>query len=537
MSLSKFSNLPKHKKKLYIAIIGTLILYLVLNFGILKINPRRLILEIPFTLMYLFSFQFDQINKDVLSVVFDIVLFGGSILIWVLFFSMFVLPARTVKERRQIPALLFQSTRKGPAIFIRNGEKVARLEESDRKGKGVIVLDTASAAVLTKEGKFSRAVGPGLIFTDKKERIANTIDLRIQVRTIGPKRDDVIFFEKEDPQAADQQDKESENPKYRIKSASKNAAPIANKKEKGSKDPLADNPEAQRAREARRMQTSGLTRDGIEIVPTIKVIFKLDADPEEGHSQFGYRDESVRKAILHQAIVVINDKPVNVSWDWLPPHLAADLWREYLRKFTMNELFDIAWHADDQKNVQDTGSGLDKTGFNHIVDMINKRLTQPEVPVMNDVGKFVPNKTFESREYAILQSHGIRVRSAAVIDLQLKDEDALIERWETSWLQQARIQKANTERRHQVLKQRGEEAAQMDFAISVVGQLYREISPPLQRKPNSTETLNQLLRSTRSTIAANPNLIPYLSEERSRLEAISDWITNYRNGLDEDATH
>jgi hypothetical protein len=392
---------------------------------------------------------------------------------------------------------------KGPAIFIRDGKKVERLEESERKGAGMILLDSASAAVLTKKGKFSRAVGPGLVFTRKNEIIAHTVDLRTQVREIGPAADDKFFYKA------------------------------------GETDPLAELPKATREREARRMQTSGLTRDGIEVIPTITVIFKLDADPGEGKSQFGYREESVKKAVWHQAIVP-GDAPgtrQTVAWEWLPAHLAADLWREYLRKYKLNQLFNIteAGSGQDAKLSESSGrsgASFDHTAFNRITETITRRLTQSYVELTDDVGQ--PTRQREkSHEFKLLQDHGIRVLGVQINELHLKDEDTLIKRWDATWLQQAAIQAGNTSKRHQLRVRKGEEQAVKEFAISAVGQLNRDLTFPTSIRPGSAATLRRLLRSTQSSIVRNTTMLEELSEERSQIEAIIKWLSNTKNGSDE----
>jgi hypothetical protein len=48
---------------------------------------------------------------------------------------------------------------------------------------GVIIIENGCAIVLERSGKFTRSSGPGVVFTQRFERIAKVIDLRRQVRT------------------------------------------------------------------------------------------------------------------------------------------------------------------------------------------------------------------------------------------------------------------------------------------------------------------------------------------------------------------
>lgn len=110
----------------------------------------------------------------------------------------------------------------------------------------------------------------------------------------------------------------------------------------------------------RRKQVGALTRDGIEVIPNISVTFRVNTGfPKEGQpgSRFGYRtgitpkdkqnekedQEAIRKAILGEGINpnVRPDSPRHrVAWNQLPALLAVDVWREYVAKFTLDELFD-----------------------------------------------------------------------------------------------------------------------------------------------------------------------------------------------------
>ncbi len=66
------------------------------------------------------------------------------------FFSQFVLPIQNPKQRREIAARVsnFETGRRGPALFVKNGRVIEHEGETNREGAGLIVLDTASALVL-----------------------------------------------------------------------------------------------------------------------------------------------------------------------------------------------------------------------------------------------------------------------------------------------------------------------------------------------------------------------------------------------------
>jgi hypothetical protein len=461
-------------------------------------NLSRIPYDFINAIILLFIGRPREISPNVLALILDSILCVGGLFLWVAFFAQFVLPVRTLRERLDIPSLVFNplGQEKGPAIFIENGKIKERLDETDRRGEGVILLDTASAAVLYEKGNFSRAVGPGLVFTKKDEKIAKAIDLHIQERIIGPRKGERIFFEEDEA-------------------------------------PIAEDSDEQHAREARRMQTSGLTRDGIEVVPNIYTTFRLKADKEnkEGVTFFGYNPKTVEYAILHEGIAISADNgdPKRIPWDWLPAHLAADCWREYLRKFLLNQLFDIKEFKQDNENNLGA-EDFDKTDLIRIIDMVNKRLTQAEVQAMNDVGEFIPGKMVESKEFKLLEKHGITVIEVKIDNLQIKSEKQLIDRWKATWLQQAFIQQANTEKMKEQWRQIGKDEALMAFSNTLINPLYREIGPPRNMKPDFSGTLQELIRGTRTSIVRDPSLNNTLAEEREALDLLIEWVMKNQNG-------
>ena len=261
-----------------------------------------------------------QVNE--VRIAFDLLcLFPILLMLWMVFFSQFVLPVRTFSDRVQIfsrlIARLFGSS--GPAVFINNGIPKYGEGEEKRKGAGVLWLDSASGAVTRSAVKIKKTIGPGVHFIEAGEYIAGTVDLHIQTQSLGPREKDNPFDDKSESQTDEEY--------FHVQD--------------------------------RRKQVSGLTRDGIEILPTVSVTFRINTGfPAEGQpgSRFGYRmgpspkdkkneDEdkkAIRRAILGEGLTPISS-PIcrghRVAWNQLPALLAVDLWREYVSKFTLDELF------------------------------------------------------------------------------------------------------------------------------------------------------------------------------------------------------
>lgn len=98
--------------------------------------------------------------------------------------SQYILPVRTLRERREAyqRMMSYVTGGHGPILFVRDGLLIGDPVELLRRGAGVILVDGSSAVVLEKGRKFSRAEGPGLVFTQYGERLAAAFDLRKQSR-------------------------------------------------------------------------------------------------------------------------------------------------------------------------------------------------------------------------------------------------------------------------------------------------------------------------------------------------------------------
>ena len=245
-------------------------------------------------------------------------IFPALLILWMAFFAQFVLPVRTFEDRQKVFNRLLTDLfgGHGPALFIENGEIKEHSGERLKKGPGVVWLDFASAAVTRTAVKIKQTIGPGVHFIESGEYIPGTVDLHIQTQTIGSR-------ETEDP--------------------------FGDQEEDGGYDPKVEG----------RRTVSALTRDGIEVVPSITITFRVDTGfPREGEpgSRFGYRTgigrrakeneardkEAIRRAILGEGVNPNKFSEMTrrrVAWNELPASLVVDVWREYAAKFTLDELF------------------------------------------------------------------------------------------------------------------------------------------------------------------------------------------------------
>lgn len=483
----------------------------------------------------------------------DILLLGVLLLLWLMFFAQFILPVRQLSERRQIITRLLLSLigERGPAIFIRNGYPIERKGEEERKGPGVLWLDTASGAVTRTATTFRQTIGPGVHFTAKNEKLAGTVDLRRQMQRIGP-------FETDDPFAP-----------------AKDANDLTYK-------------EVQR----RRAATTALTRDGIEVVPNIVVIFKIDADPvQQGPgSRFGYSEDAVFKAIAGEAINPERDpnsSTYRVPWNQLPALIAVDLWREYLSKFTLKQLFEAEFtpppspttlnqppvdvkavshplraaqpwqdelanwlHEINQalkevlefcpKKIQQSQPNLaispapslsrgasqsqeKETGLQIIQRMVKDRMTSPRVAELDPYGQ-ATNALIDSPEYQVLCERGIRIIAVTIGNLRFPPavESELVHHWKATWLENAQEERKSIEERRHMATIAGQEKSLEEYTVR---HLSGEILKLKERRiQNWKDVTRALVLKSHTVLIRNHSAHYHPVTEQEELEEILRWL-------------
>lgn len=433
-------------------------------------------------------FRDDGLQPNLLTLGIDLFLLVVGGLFWMAVFSQFVLPVLSLQERRLAFGRLFNYLlgSHGPAVFIKNGEVQHRALEMQRRGKGVILLDTASAAVLRNAVAFTRPVGPGIVFTEANEYVAGIVDLHLQHKRIGP-------LDRENPFTSQAKD---------------------------------ESKEAFQRRQERRWETSGLTRDGVEVTPVIRASFRLEGEPGEGHTMFGYRPGAVWKAIASEGIdpnAPRDARNRHIRWNWLPVYLTADLWREYLRKFTLNELFSQSGRSSSREAGEHA-----RTVFEWIETLILQRLTQPEVENLDAIGRPTGDPVV-SREYEILQERGLRVKEISISNLRFPAsvEKELIRQWKATWLDRADEERETITRQISFERLSGEEQALLEYADAAsqfLGPIVIDNANMPELLPDSADSLEFLIRGSLNQAIRDPELTPRLTTEKTHLVELIEWI-------------
>ena len=458
---------------------------------------------------------FSRIPKYIWTVFYDIGLFILSFLGAIVFFAQFSLPVNNSVQRALAGLYLlgYSLHLHGPAVRIQNGKLPTDRPRRDPHGRGVLILDTASAALLRRRAEFTRSVGPGLVFTRRGEYIAGAVDLhRIAWPSppgFGPRG------ESEDPFA--------------------------------TRDESIETPEEFEHRQKRRYETSGETRDGVEVVPNIFVFSQIDPNSDQKndnnlssvdagfrrwlirymstdhYTRFGYNSEAVRLAVTGELVdpkVPMEDVDKRkLPWYQLPVYLAVDLWREYLRKFTFEELF--TEHPEFSN----------KTALQVIQEKVAERLKQPTVEEISPIGK-PGGRASSSYEFLLLQSRGIKVLYAPIRNLhfQKQVDQQLEDKWFAYWRWRADDEREYVDRLRSYHLHEGEMEALRDFSHYTTLRFDKDFID--LKGPNTAEerqeqmrlALELIVRGTLRQCVSDSLLHPRLAGEESQLVAIINWL-------------
>ncbi|MCZ2126725.1 MAG: hypothetical protein LC099_03005 [Anaerolineales bacterium] len=420
------------------------------------------------------GFKYSVVALVVAAIILGINIFAARFLADKLtyFFAQFVLPIHTPKNRQQI----YQRVRdfagdRGPILFVKNGRVIMHEDEAKKKGAGVIVLDSASAVVMQTETQILGAVGPGVHFTKGSERIARDegVDLRVQWHFIGPLVGDQSILRSES----------ADSSKYA---------------------------EAQK----RRQQTAGQTRDGFEISPTISIKFRVQRpqtkiESESGVvSHYGYNAQAVLNAVTRE-VMELDDDRSRLEWRYLPASLVANLWREYARKFRLEDLF--------------PAEGV--SGLKTIEEMINRRLKRADVVALDDTG-LPTGEALPSLEYRQLTERGlealeIRIHNAA---LEAPIEEQIVKNWQNEWGKIANREAELLDERENLIETAAHGEAVKYFARLASQKFDNPITPPA----DAYATLQALIEPVKEALLNESRANKLLESDMKKLDEVWKWL-------------
>lgn len=425
----------------------------------------RVLIKFSLLLMayFLLDFLIEDKTQGLNRLFIDFGLFIASLILWTVFFSQFILPVRKLVDRLAIfdRLMAYFSGFHGPAIFIENGNIRARHNEREKRGPGVLWLDQASAAMLRTATRFTRTIGPGVHFTKAKEYIAATVNLHTLTQNIGPN--------------------DNENP-FTVPKEDENYQRI---QDSG-------------------LETRALTRDGIPVIAQISVTFRIEAQPGESNSIYGYNQENVRKVITESMVQgVKTEQPV---WSPLPAKMAVEIWREYLSRFRLNQLFQ-------------NPPGETRTNLQIISELVKNRLSQDVVNYVDEFGDFT-GRTISSREHKILADMGVKVLGVNIkrVIFQEKIEQEIAKNWNSLWAKTVKKEKEQIEQEHRVREEKGQMDAQIEFANIMTSEIRM---PPR----NKRDAVYLLTHGISQSVIRNLGLMKKMSRnDTSSLTGLARWL-------------
>ena len=383
------------------------------------------------------------------------------------FYSQFVLPIQNQNHRQEIynRVKVFETGERGPTLFVKNGKVISHEEEGKKRGPGLIVLDTASAVVLRTDSEIKDTAGPGIKFTRPNEFIAGSVDLRAQLQFIGPLPEDQF--------------------------------------NSNSSEAL-----------ARQKATSGLTRDGFAVTPSISIKFSIkkpsnkNVPTESGvYSGYGYDENAVRNAITREVMSLDSrGNPIRMEWNKLPAHLVVNLWREYIRKFKLSDLFAM---------------GAPENGLQTIQTMINQRMKKPEVVELDDTG-MRSNRMQPSLEFQQLQERGLEIMEVHINNIFFDNalEDKIIDQWRADWQINAQNEEKQLKEIESLIDAFAREDASKKFAITSTSQYAGKV--PSSRNP--FVALQLLIKPIKEELVGGNYEHSEVGDTMRKLENVWKWV-------------
>jgi hypothetical protein len=399
---------------------------------------------------------------------------------------------------------------------------------------------------VTRSGAgFRQALGPGIHFLDQSERVLSAFSLHAQKYSIGPDAGERPFDRPGD----------------------------------GAQDAQR---QAYEALQTKRLSVSGRTRDGNEVVPRLTVVFKLGTPPGPsgmGGSRFGFAREAVERAALGEGVDPVpgvNDRS-HVPWNQLPGLMAVDLWREYLGRFTLDELFRASFGplpdllqpeepvpANDlprpphkvgvsfpaallerlnnaaEQWLEERGITVDGnhegsaqpkpprgkrhgvaeacTALQIIVQMIRARMMQAMVPMLDECGRLVSGHMV-SDEFRQLKARGLLILDVALDGIHLEPavESQIVNQWNTGWMSNAINGRRKIEQIELLASQAGRQRALLEHTGALAQAL-------LSDKPQNAESaVSTLLRTTQGQILADERLFHGAGGAVEALAELQKW--------------
>ena len=195
-----------------------------------------------------------------------------------------------------------------------------------------------------------------------------------------------------------------------------------------------------------------------------------------------------------------------MEWNKLPAHLVVNLWREYIRKFKLEDLFT-------QREI---------SGLQTIEEMINKRARQSNVVALDDTG--IPTgEWLESLEYKQLESRGLEIIEVRIHNVLFDRaiEEQMLQRWSADWINIANREESFLKEKEALIETASREEASKIFARIASEKFGGKVTMPQQ---NPFKTLQLLIQPLKEYFLKESSSNSDLEMELRKLENIWKWL-------------
>jgi regulator of protease activity HflC (stomatin/prohibitin superfamily) len=418
----------------------------------------RLVLITTWVLFHVFFLTEDPRYLFLRVLIFDLDLLILALILSLSLAAQFVLPVESARDRLlAIRRLLgYALGERGPVTFVQEGVAREAYAEDQRPGPGVFLIDSTSAVVLRTDTAFTRAVGPGVVFTNPGERRAEALDLRRQVRRVTAR-------------SASGPDQASE----------------------------AD------------VTSDAETQDGIPVSADISIAFILDpgheGSPREGRladkPPYDFNPASVERAVYAHTFGELGDVP----WTHIPGLLVADLWREEIKQWSLS---DLLRREPNQEHPLD-----------QIRQALHTRFIPPS-PKEFQTGEADRRPSSREREILAARGIRILDISIADITLPKPIQDERMLRWQEAWSGEVQTALQEAIETVKTTRDEGEREAEMILARELGKNLLEELraNKRINRRDTLLSLVADVSRLASSE--ATPEIDPHLRSKLTALQDV-----------------
>lgn len=471
-----------------------------------------------------------EIFRAAIVLFFNLIIFIATFYVVITVAANYVLPVSTRGEMRGVRSRLFSFILRahGPAVFIKNGKKIASQKESKKKREGIALVDPSSAILLEKKGKL-RGCGPGIVFLDKKERIKGVADLRPQLRT----RKDVLAYTSDGIEVVTDLSVQftlGEHPDvlyvtYAGERRRENLRIVCLSDRYIGGDTW-ETTMTQSVRVAK-LADELSDEDKAEIHVAVQEYLRgehrediLYPKLQSSGMPYIFDEQRVFSAIMSEALDAKDHE--KVAWDVLPLLVGINVYRDLIAAYRYDDLYlpdkenafplhDFALRYSLRMRLQGV------MNYQYVERADGQRI---QIDDIWDSNQMIFSPTFKMRQQKVLRDRGIKVIDALfgqIVPVNEQVRQQLLDYWRTHWENVALLTKVDGEVEAMHIQAQARARAQREMVNTLM--------KVLSKSGNSQEAIAVRLLQILENAAANPDTRRFLPEQTlDMLEKIHEWL-------------